>query len=216
MTTSVPHPIVSARALDDSSRVFRDRAHAGRILAALVSDAMSTGAIVLGIAPGGPAVAEEIARHVGAPQEVIAVEPIRIADDTIIGAVAFDGTMRLNHVLSDIGGSLRHDIDEAVSVAMHAVAGRIEALRGDRALPRLSGRTAVVVDDGLSAPIVVRVALQAVRTAGAARVVLALPAGRFDHIKRLARQADETYCASLHYRTMFGARRAYARPRRRR
>lgn len=136
-------------------------------------DPIDRHAIVLGIAPSGTSVAAELARRTGARSDVLVVEPIRLADDTIIGAVAFDGTLRLNGAILDVGQVHRRDIDEAVTVAMHAVAGRIEAVCGDRAFPRLHNRTAVVVDDGCTAPIVVRVAVEAVRAAGAAHVVLA-------------------------------------------
>lgn len=190
--------IISANALNDLRGAFRDRQHAGRILGSLIAGSLSRDSIILAVDPGGVPVGQEISQICRLPLDILAVQPIRMGEH-VVGAISFDGAVRLNNVLLDITKVRRHEVDDAVSAAMQTLADRIGELRGDLPFPDLRGKTGVVVDDGLSPEIVTKVAIAATRAASAARVVLALPAGKWRDIQRLAALVDLTCCASLHY-----------------
>ena len=71
---------------------------------------------------------------------------------------------------------------------------RERLLRGDRALPSLTGRTVVLVDDGLATGATVRAAAQAVRAAAPEHVAVAVPVGAADACAWVAEVADEVVC----------------------
>ena len=117
----------------------------------------------------------------------------------IFGAAAFDGTVVIDAALKAACSVSRENYQRNVEAAYESLAELVDHYRGDRPFPDLSGGTAIVVDDGLSVPLVTRVAIAAARNAGARRVVLALPTGHRYGVQQLMQSADLTYCASLRW-----------------
>jgi putative phosphoribosyl transferase len=101
-------------------------------------------------------------------------------------------------------------IDEAAAHAVGAdrvyvdriVARELEEIERRRAAYRsgppasLEGRTVIVIDDGIATGGTVRAALQALSSAGAARIVLAVPLAPSDVLPELRRLCDEVICLS--------------------
>ena len=67
---------------------------------------------------------------------------------------------------------------------------RVRLYRSERALPELSDRDVVLVDDGLATGVTAEAAIHAVRELGARRVVLAAPVSAADTAARLSKIAD--------------------------
>ena len=65
------------------------------------------------------------------------------------------------------------------------------AIRGDRPMISLRGRTVVLVDDGIATGNTARAALRIVRAAGARRVVFAVPVAASATVAQLGDHADE-------------------------
>jgi putative phosphoribosyl transferase len=157
--------------------VFRDRAHAGALLAQKLERFRAERPVVFGLTRGGVPVAFEIARFLGAPLEPMVVRKLGApgCPEYAIGAIAEGGAVYLNpQALLEVGltdeqvGALA--ADEAAELAR-----RVRIYRGDRPFPDLTGRTVILVDDGVATGATARAAGRAVREAGAARVVLAAP-----------------------------------------
>ena len=74
------------------------------------------------------------------------------------------------------------------------VEARAARFRAGRAGVDLTGRTVIVVDDGIATGGTARAALQVARAHGAARVVLAVPVGPADTLSELSADADEVVC----------------------
>src|SRR5262249_7065858 len=79
----------------------------------------------------------------------------------------------------------RHELDQQ--------AGRFRAGAG-RHRADLTGRTAIVVDDGIATGSTAAVACEVARRQGAARVVLAVPVGAPESIEALRDVCDEVVC----------------------
>ena len=133
---------------------FRDRAHAGRLLAERLlryADG-DHDLIVLGLPRGGVPVAFEIARALNAPLDVFLVRKLGAPghEELAIGAVATGGTRVLNReVIESLG--IPEDWVEAIdSKEMRELERRERAYRGGRPPPDLTGRTVILVDDGLA------------------------------------------------------------------
>ena len=157
--------------------VFRDRAHAGAMLAQKLERFRAERPVVFGLTRGGVPVAFEVARFLGAPLEPMVVRKLGApgCPEYAVGAIAEGGAVYVNpEALLEVG--LRDEEVAALAAAEAAeLARRVRAYRGDRSFPDLTGRTAIVVDDGVATGATARAAGRAAREAGAARVVLAAP-----------------------------------------
>jgi putative phosphoribosyl transferase len=71
---------------------------------------------------------------------------------------------------------------------------RVRRFRGGRPPVSLTGRVAVLVDDGIATGSTARAACAVARALGAARVVLATPVCARDSLRRLGPHVDELVC----------------------
>ncbi|MFC0029790.1 phosphoribosyltransferase [Micromonospora chaiyaphumensis] len=170
---------------------YRDRAEAGRILADRLGDIAGPDVIVLGLVRGGVPVARVIAERLGAPLDVLVVRKLGMpwAPEVAYGALGPGGVQVLNDMIAD-----RIDPDERADVRRREQAEldrREQLYRGDRPQLDLTGRTAVIVDDGLATGATARAAVQVARHLGAARVVVAVPVGSDQAYEMLAAEADQ-------------------------
>lgn len=147
------------------SRPFADRADAGRRLAEELP-ALAGDVLVLGLARGGVPVAAELARSRGAPLDVLVVRKVGHPrqPEYALGAVSEDGIT----LPVDLPGRL-------VKAQLARAREQAIDLREGRPRERLSGRTVVVVDDGLATGRSMAAALETASRAGAARIVMAVP-----------------------------------------
>jgi putative phosphoribosyl transferase len=67
--------------------------------------------------------------------------------------------------------------------------------RGDKPSPAISGRTLILVDDGLATGSTMKAAIAALRRQNPAKIVVAVPTAPADTCEELQREADEVICA---------------------
>jgi putative phosphoribosyl transferase len=180
---------------------FRDRAEAGEVLAEAVAERLGpgvdgAGVVVLGLPRGGVPVAAAVARRLGATLDILAVRKIGTPGHTelAIGAIASGGLVVHNEALVAQLGLKRRAVEKRIELARDELDAQERRLRGDRPRPELAGHIVVLVDDGLATGATMRAAVLAVRTAGAARVVVAVPVGPPDTCGELAMVADDVVC----------------------
>jgi putative phosphoribosyl transferase len=157
---------------------FRNRAEAGRLLAErLRAYAGRDDVVVLGLPRGGVPVAFEIARALDAPLDVFLVRKLGVPghEELALGAIATGGTRVLNERLVESLGIPREWIEAIDAKEMRELERRERAYRGDRPPPDLTGRTVILVDDGLATGSTMLAAVQAVRQDEPERVVVAVP-----------------------------------------
>ncbi|MGM0385836.1 MAG: phosphoribosyltransferase, partial [Actinomycetota bacterium] len=127
------------------------------------------------------------------------------------GAVAFDGSVRINRDAVRWFGLSPSDVAAGVSATRAKVARRVAAFRGERPAPDYMGRTVVLVDDGLASGFTMLVAVESVRRLGAEQVVVAVPTASEHRIGAVAASADAVYCANLRGGARFAVADAYRR-----
>lgn len=197
----------------DRSRVFRDRTHAGEILAEMLGSFRNKDAMVMAIPAGGVPVAAVIAEKLNLPLEVAVVSKITLPWNTEVGygAVAFDGTARLNEdLLSQIRLSER-EIQQGMDQTYQKVLNRVKKFRGGRAFPNPSKRPPILVDDGLASGFTLLVAVEALRKSGAQHIIVAVPTGHRSALQRTAREVEAVYCANIRSGWNFAVADAYER-----
>ncbi|CAL9356296.1 phosphoribosyltransferase family protein [Streptomyces sp. Tu 3180] len=179
---------------------FRDRRQAGRELAGRLRTRQDEGAlpdpVVLALPRGGVAVAQEVARALDAPLDVLVVRKVGAPhhEEFGVGAMAGDGVP-----LFDADALRRLGLDEAdlapvVERERGELRRRERLYRADRPAPDLRGRTVIVVDDGLATGSTARAALRSLRRQEPARVVLAVPVCAPEGARLMRAEADEVVC----------------------
>ena len=176
---------------------FRDRHHAGRVLGDELARALGgQDVLVLGLPRGGMPVASEVAHRLNAPLDVFLVRKLGMPghEELAMGAIAMGGVRVVNdEVVHGLG--VPADVLEAVAEAEALELRRREAAyRGTRPLPRIEGRTVVLVDDGFATGSTMRAAARALRRMSPARLILAAPVGAPDTVESLRGEADDVVC----------------------
>lgn len=174
---------------------YRDRAHAGDVLAAeLRGYAGRPDVCVLGLVRGGVPVAARIAAALQVPMDALVVRKLGVpwAREVAFGALGAGGVRVLNE---PVAGELDERSIDEVSAREAVELARREALyrRGREPLD-LAGRTAIVVDDGLATGATAQAAVAVLRRLGTSPVVLAAPVGSAHAVAWLSRTADRVVC----------------------
>jgi putative phosphoribosyl transferase len=186
---------------------FIDRADAGRRLARVLLAYRDRRPVVLALPRGGVPVAAEVAAALDAPLDLVLVRKIGVPEqpELAMGAVVDGGApivVRNEDVIALAG------VDEAEFEAVRdrelaEIERRRRLYAGDRVSADVTGRTAIVIDDGVATGATTRAALRAIRIRRPARLVLAVPVAPTDTLRALREEADEVICLESH--ASFGA-----------
>jgi putative phosphoribosyl transferase len=182
------------------SRRFRDRKDAGRQLAAkLAAYAGDPSVLVLGLPRGGVPVAFEVAAALQAPLDVFVVRKLGVPGhrELAMGALASGGVRVLNPEVINALHIPAAMIDAVAAQEQQELDRQQQAYRGEAPFPSITGRTVIVVDDGLATGSTMRAAVRALRQSHPARVVVAVPVGAAETCRSLAREADQVVCCSV-------------------
>ncbi len=192
---------------------FKDRSEAGRELAKALAAYKDQHPVILALPRGGVPVAAEVAMALHAPLDLVLVRKIGvpIQPELAMGAVVDGGAPIIvrNEDVSKLA-----DIDEAEFKAicdseLAEIERRRQRYRGSRERVDVSGRTAIVIDDGIATGATTRAALRATRMRSPKKLVLAVPVAPTDSIAALRSDADEVIC--LEDYEIFGAIGIYYR-----
>lgn len=177
---------------------FADRTDAGRQLALALAKLDLDDPVVLALPRGGVPVAVEVARALKAPLDLVMVRKIGLPGQPEVAlAAVVDGAqpdLEVNEGIARHAGYSRVEIDTLAEPALAEIARRREIYLAGRDPVPLSGRTAIIVDDGIATGATIRVALRSVRRQHPARLVLAVPVAPPDALEQLLPLADDVIC----------------------
>ena len=213
MAISLRKNVVDLPELRDRIAVFRDRGHGGEILARMLVDYTGGDASVIAIPAGGVPVAKVMAERLNLSLDLAVVSKITLPWNTEAGygAVAFDGTVRLNENLVARFGLTQEQIQEGIDKTSQKVAKRVKDLRDKRTWPGFSGRQAILVDDGLASGFTMLVAIEALKKTGVGSLNIAVPTGYENSVRRIAGEVDTLYCANIRGGFSFAVADAYVK-----
>lgn len=182
---------------------FADRVDAGRRLAVRLEYLRGQDVVVLGLPGGGVPVAFEVAEALSAQLDVIVVRKLGVPShpELAMGAIGEGGARVLDAKVLAHAGISDEDLT-AVEIRERAqLEARVSRLRTGQGPLDLTGRIALIVDDGIATGSTARVACEVARHRGAAMVVVAVPVAPAEIVRNLA-EADEIVCVSIPHESL--------------
>ena len=158
---------------------FKDRREAGRKLARALSAYRDQQPMILALPRGGVPVAAEVAITLKAPLDLVLVRKIGMPMklELAMGAVVDGGKpiiVRNDDVIA-LAGVAESDFNEVCERELAEIERRRHRYLGKRPPATITGRTAIVIDDGVATGATTRAALRAIRARKPRRLVLAVP-----------------------------------------
>lgn len=204
--------LIEESAYRDRELLFKDRLHAGELLAEKLRLHAANGDLqVLAIPAGGIPVGHILAEKLATPLDVVVVRKIQIPGNTEagFGAVTWDGRPILNEPLVEQLALGAEVLEQCISRTRQMVYERNQRFRGDRPFPDLSGRTVILVDDGLASGFTMLAAAQSIKARQPRKIVIAVPTGSAHAIALLEPNADKLVCLNVRTRPIFAVADAY-------
>lgn len=192
--------------------VFRDRVHAGELLATKLKDhILGDNVQLLAIPAGGVPVGYTIAKRLGIPFNVIVVRKVQIPWNTEagFGAVSWDGTVVLNEALIPRLGLTDEAIQLSVSQTREAIRERVLKFRGDESPPTLENKVAIIVDDGLASGYTMLSAVKSAHGRNPKRTIVAVPTASTSAVDLVAPSVDALICLNIRGGSIFAVADAY-------
>lgn len=152
--------------------------------------------IVLGLPRGGVPVANQVAKALGAPLDVLVVRKLGVPGhkEYAMGAIAAGGITILNEQVASAMGVTEEAIHMVLGAEQTELERRQERYRANRPPLELAGKTVILIDDGLATGLTMQAAVTAVRNSDAAAVVIAIPVSSIDAYESLRTQVDDILC----------------------
>jgi putative phosphoribosyl transferase len=177
-------------------RLYRDRHHAGLVLAQELAPFAQQSPLVIAIPRGGVPVAHAVAQRLSAELDVLLIHKFGVPGHPYIsgGAVASDGSGRISFAVLKSFGMSAVTLERALEKELRELKQAEADLRSGRAARPVAGRTVIVVDDGIATGTTMHAALAALRAAGARKLVAAAPVASWHAVEAFSRVADQVVC----------------------
>jgi len=191
---------------------FANRISAGRALAKkLQTYANRPEVIVLALPRGGVPVAYEVAHALNAPLDVFLVRKLGVPglEELAMGAIATGGVRVLNEpLIADLG--IRHQwIDLIAAREQGELERREQVYRGESPPLSVSGRTVILVDDGLATGSTMRAAVTALKNLLPAKIIVASPVAAREACKSFETDGDANCVCVISPEPFYGVGRWY-------
>jgi predicted phosphoribosyltransferase len=192
--------------------MFHDRTDAGRLLASrLHRYAGHAGGLILAIPRGGVIVGLELNRALRLPLDVLITRKIGAPGnpELALGALAETGFLYLNQDILAFYPSWTRFVEDERKRQEDEIQRRRESYRQGRPLPVLTGKTVLLVDDGVATGATYLASIAALKAAQVAAIVAALPTAPMETAQKIRSHVDDCVildtpepfeAVGLHYR----------------
>jgi predicted phosphoribosyltransferase len=181
-----------------SSQPFPDRREAGILLGSELKtlELERENPIVVAILRGGIIVARKVALILNCDLDIALSRKLGAPfnPELAIGAISENGTLFLNEMIAAQVGATDFYIKREVAEQSEVIAERIKYFRKDFPKINLKGRYVIIVDDGIATGATMQATLWSINQENPRKLMVALPVGPEDSLRRLSKDADDVIC----------------------
>jgi predicted phosphoribosyltransferase len=195
----------------DKTRVFKDRRHAGKLLAERLRDYQGDpDSIVIAIPAGGVPVAYMIATQLNLPLDVAITRKLHVPwnPEAGFGAVTWNNIVEVNEPLANQLGLSPSQIAQVIEKEREMIKKRRNFYDREE-FPDLEGKHPILVDDGLASGFSMMTTAKAVKVYKPSSITVAVPTAPLSSINRVAPLVDEIYCLNIRTGMFFAVASAY-------
>ena len=170
---------------------FRDRRDAGEQLAVALEKYKNQDVLVIGIPRGGVETAYYVAKYLNAELTLIVTRKLGypINPEFAFGALAEDGSLYLSQMATvNLSEEARNEVIEKQKIEIQR---RIQKLRGGLPLPKIEGRTVLIVDDGIATGATLFATIMLCQNQKAGKIVVAAPISGYEMVETLEEKVDD-------------------------
>ena len=176
--------------------MYQNRWEAGERLAEQLAVHHLESVCVLGIPRGGIVTAAPIARRFKTKLEVLVTRKIGHPSNPefAIGAVMPDGQVVLDQTTIRLSHVSREYLEETIAAQYTELKRRLLRYTGHTAPPEVTGKTAILVDDGIATGYTMKAAIQWLKTLKPSKIIVAVPVAPPETIEELRGLVDMVIC----------------------
>jgi len=204
--------VIEDPALRNRRAVFKDRTDAGKRLAAFMHEHCPVQhPLICAIPAGGVPVGLALAEAFRAQMFLGVVRKLKVPwnPEAGFGSMTWNGKVFLNRELVRLLALTDAEIRTAEAETQKNIRKRIEQFAGGRSIPPVHGRTVIITDDGLASGYTTMAAVEALRTDGPQKIIVAVPTGSPGAIAVLSAIVDTIICLNLREKYPFAVADAY-------
>jgi putative phosphoribosyl transferase len=207
----LPGIVVDDTNLRNRSSVYQSREDAGAYLAKALEQLQGKDAIVLAIPSGGVPVGLAISSHLKLPFDLLIIRKIPIPGnpESGFGAVSLEGDMVLNEPMVRMLGLAPEEIEELAGPVREELSARNRIFRESRPWPKIKGKIAILVDDGLASGYTMLAAARVVHRREPKQIIVAVPTASARTVNILAPEVNMIFCPNIRSGATFAVADAY-------
>ena len=170
---------------------FKNREEAGRALAKALAHYRGRESVVLALPRGGVVVGREVAQALGAPLDIVVTRKVGHPDNNEYAICAVDekGTIICDE--TEAQSVPQAWLTDEIERQKQEAARRVSAYRGGRKPANITGKTAIIVDDGIATGLTMRLAVRAVKAQKPKEVIVVVPVAPQDAPRQLKNEGAD-------------------------
>lgn len=180
--------------------MFQDRKEAGRLLAKEIP-ALYTGSdsLIIAIARGGIPVGCAMSIELRLPVDIVFARKIPMIGMPHIGvgAITATGEKVYNQRLLNQYGLKEFHFAAYEEEVLRDLKMEVAELRGSTLLPDVTGKTAILTDDGIASGYTMLAVIRCIKKHGARKIVVAVPVSSFAGYKLVSEECDDFICMRI-------------------
>ncbi len=179
--------------------LFVDRENAGKKLGHALEYLKDDKPVILALPRGGVIIADEVAKILNVPIDVVISRKIGAPGhpEFGIGAISEDGKPSFNKDVMSYYKPEERLLNGLIKKETHELKRRVKLYRGGHKLSGLENKTIIVVDDGLATGVTAISAANYLKTFHPKKLILAVPVGPSAINPELNEAYDEIICLQL-------------------
>ena len=178
---------------------FKNRKTAGQKLAEEIQKAGINleDAVCLALPRGGVPVAYEVSKILDIPLDVVVSRKVGAPfnPEFAIGAISEDGASYYNETTLSSLGIDPEALEDIENKEHQELERRVEVYRKDKPLPKLEGKTILLIDDGLATGATAKSAIKFLKTLNPDKLIFAAPVCAYDSSSKIEKEVDQLICS---------------------